>query len=87
MKKVLAYHAEVHVERDGQILTLMVDRPDWEPEDVMLRALGRERGVGTVGELVSLLEGEGRVRVEAHGPDSFYCRGDRDVHGVGERLG
>lgn len=61
---VVAYHAEVRIQRGDDVLTLCVDRPDWAPDDEVLREAAREAGVETIGDLVAVLESEGRVRVE-----------------------
>ncbi len=47
------------------------------------REAARERGVETVGDLLAILEKEGKVRIETYG---FCCRGDREIYPVERRL-
>ena len=81
---ICRYHAEIHVQRGDQILTLQVDRPDWAPEMEVLRDAARERGAETVGDLVEVLEREGKVKILSYGCNRG--KGDLPVWSAEMRL-
>lgn len=84
---ISCYHAEVHVQRGEEIVTLLVDLPDWAPEEEVVGDLAGHYKAATMGEIVEALEGEGRVRVEPVPASSFYCQGDRRWWHMGDRVG
>ena len=82
LPRVVAFHAVLPVEREGRVLVLEVDRPDWAPDEVVMRETARSLGVGTVGEVVAHFESLGKVRDE--GPvDGWYNQGNRRVWVLG----
>lgn len=86
LPQVACYHAEIHVQRGEQVLTLNVDLPDWAPENEIIQDLAMKYRAETMGDIVEALEKEGRVTVEPVGAGGFYCRGDRVVHKVEKRF-
>lgn len=86
LPQAVAFHAEIHVLKGEEVVTLCVDRPEWATEGEVLRDLAKEYGVRTVGELVGELEPLGCVRAEGSSPEGFCCRGDRGLHEVGEVI-
>lgn len=83
---IVAYHAEIHVQRGKEMLTLQVDLPDWAPEEQVVKGLASEYGAKTMGDIVVALEREGKVRVEPVGAAGFYCHGDRHWWHVGDKV-
>jgi len=66
MKSIAAYHPEVYVrKRDGRVVAIKADMPDWSPDDEVLRAMAGPVGARTAGELVEALENGGSERVSA----------------------
>lgn len=86
MPGVAAYHAEIHVQRGEEMLTLQVDLPDWNSEEKVVKGLAKKYGAVTMGDIVVALEREGKVRVEPMGASGFYCRGDRHWWQVGDKV-
>lgn len=86
LPQISCYHAEIHVQRGEEILTLEIPHPDFAPEEEVLREAASARGAETVGDLVAALEKEGKVRIEPDGAGGFYCRGDREIYPVEKRL-
>ncbi len=81
LPEVLCYHAELHVQRGDQVLTLEVPLPDWAPDSEVVQDLAMKYKAETMGDIVTALEKEGRVRVE---PESFYS--DREIIPIERRL-
>ena len=86
LPQVSCYHAEIHVQDGDHIKTLLIDLPDWSPEEEIVQDLAMKYKAETMKDIVLALEGEGKVRVEGVGPNSFYCRGDRSVFQAEQRL-
>lgn len=86
LPQVACYHAEIHVQDGDRIKTLLVDCPDWSPEEEILGDLAMKYKAETIGDIVAALESEGKVRIESVSADGFYCRGDREVYPVERRL-
>ena len=60
LPQVACYHARVHVEVDDQVVTLMVDLPDFVPDQEVLNGLISE--YGGLGAAIATLGREGRAR-------------------------
>lgn len=56
LPRIIAYHAKILVERDGEVFATEIGRPDWEPEAEVLLRTARELRVTTVGEIVDKLQ-------------------------------
>jgi hypothetical protein len=66
MAKVLAYHPEIHVKkRDGGLVAIRADMPDWASDEEVLSQLARPVGARTVGELVEAMENGGGETIRA----------------------
>jgi hypothetical protein len=79
-RKILSYHPEIHVERDGDVHVLKFAVPDWSPEEVLLRDLAKRLNATTVGEIVEKLTAKKAATLEKMGPvASTYVRGDHDL--------
>lgn len=61
---IVGYHAKIRVLENGKVWTLMVDRPDWGSDVEILKELGEELGVKTVGEILREFKSKGLAKLE-----------------------
>lgn len=85
-RPIVAYHCVIPVEKAGQVLELHIDRPDWSPDDEILKEVAQERDCQTVGEIAESLAQEGAVKACGH-VDSYYSQGNKDIREWDAQVG